>query len=175
MSGDLPVEVDVWRAIAGRRVFSGAASLRDMPRLLAALEGAEPDSLGVCRYRVGFDTDPLAGGYVELSVQAELPLRCQRSLERFGYPVRLEQRLAAVRDEGDEPGLPEGYEPLLVGEEGLVRPLDLIEDELILAIPAVPVKPGSVPVAASFEPSRQEIEASHPFAALARLKRNDER
>ena len=64
-------------------------------------------------------------------------------LKRFLQPVQLVQRLGLIREEADEAGLPEGYEPLLVPDDGMLRPAELVEDELILAVPVVPAMPGT--------------------------------
>ena len=74
-----------------------------------------------------------------------LPLTCQRSLEVFALPVSVDARLGFIVREEDEAGLPQDYEPLLIDPAGL-RPADVIEDELILALPLVPVKPGTIEI-----------------------------
>ena len=84
--------------------------------------------------------------YVEIRAQAELPLICQRSLQRFLLPVRIVQRLGLVTREEQEAELPEDYEMLVPEADGTIHPLELIEDELILAIPVVPMDPRSDPV-----------------------------
>jgi len=169
MSVDLPAELDVWRAVAGRRRFSGTLRLSALTRLRSML-GAGHDCDGLVEYLVSFDRDPLAGDCVELSVQAVLPLQCQRTLENFALPVKFVQRLGLIRDEEQEQGLPGGFEPVLVPESGLVAVADLIEDELILAVPAIPVKPGGEAVEASFGPNQEERAQASPFAALSALK-----
>ena len=60
-------------------------------------------------------------------------------MQRFLLPVHLVQRLGLVRDEDEEQALPPDYEALLVPEDGNLRPLDLVEDELVLAVPVVPL------------------------------------
>lgn len=169
MSADLPVELDVWKAVAGRREYVGSLPLAGFTRLI---ELVESERAGDCRvgYRVGFDRDPLAGPFAELQVEADLPLRCQRTLEVFVLPVRLHQRLGLLIDEDAEAALPEGYEPVLVPASGLIAARDLIEDELILAVPVIPVGPGSAPVEVRFEPKAEEIAAANPFAVLSSLK-----
>jgi uncharacterized protein len=103
---------------------------------------------------------------------AALPLICQRSLERFELPVHIDTRLGLITREADEAGLPEGYEPLLTAD-GALRLADVVEDELILAVPAVPVKPGSEYVERSWGDDAGEPETAppdNPFGALKKLK-----
>jgi len=161
--------------LAARRSFEGSVPLASMPRLADALE--QPD--GDCMFSLAFDRGELDVPYVEVRAQAGLPLLCQRSLQRFVLPVSVVQRLAMVREEGQEDALPEGYEALVLDADGAIRPLDLVEDELILAIPVVPVDPESEPVEGTWPASSQGdgekdgATRENPFAVLANLKKND--
>ena len=129
------------------------------------------DPEGDVRFTIDFDRDALQLPCVAVVAEAELPLQCQRSLQRFLLPVRVEQKLGLIRDEADEAALPEGYEPLLVPADGLLRPLDLVEDELILAMPVVPVGPGTDPLEGDWPQDAEEPRREHPFAALSALKK----
>lgn len=153
--------------VTAQRIFEGWLELSAMPRLAAALTSCE----GRCHYSLEFGRDTLGTGFVELQVEAALPLICQRSLEPFDLPVHVHQRLGMITDESQEAALPEGYEPILLEAGGNVRPLDLIEDELLLSIPAVPVQPGSESVEMTWPPEAPvEVSPVSAFAALARLK-----
>ncbi len=153
--------------VAARRQFEGALPLSAMSRL----GGSLADSEGECRFALEFGQDALQVPYVELSIEAGLPLVCQRSLERFVFPVKTVQRLGLIRDEADEAALPPGYEALLVPEDGLLRPADLVEDELVLAVPVVPLATDAAPVDRTWSAGEEEMQAASPFAALASLKK----
>ncbi|MBD8526173.1 YceD family protein [Pseudomarimonas arenosa] len=172
MSADLPDSVDAWRAVAGRRVFEGKLPLAAFKRLCESLADAD----GACVCRLSFDRDVFGVATVELEADAVLPLICQRSLERFMLPVSIRQRLGLVRDENEEMSLPGEVEPVLVGADGELKPLELVEDELILALPVVPMGPDGLVAelsnpAASDEPDEPK---QNPFAALAALKAKKE-
>lgn len=158
--------------VAARRGFEGVLPLASMKRLRGSLVDAEGD----VRVSIDFDRDALRVPYAELRIEAELPLECQRSLRRFLFPVQIVQRLGLVRDEAEDAGLPEGYEALLVPEDGMLRTAELVEDELILAVPVIPVAPGTEAMErdwpASADESAADSEAGKPFAALASLKTN---
>ena len=160
--------------LAARRSFEGEVPLKSMPRLCEALEQPE----GNCRYALQFDSGMLDVPHVEVRVQADLPLICQRSLQRFLLPVSVFQKLALVASEGQEDALPEGYEALIPDADGTIRPLELIEDELILAIPVVPVDPNSEPVEMTWSDAgadgddAAEEQKQNPFAVLANMKKN---
>lgn len=153
--------------VAAKRCFQGRLPLSGMSRLGQALVDTEGD----CRYEMEFGRDEaLDLRYVELSIETELPLQCQRTLERFLHPVKLVQRLGLITDEAQESALPEGMEPILLDTGGELRPAELIEDELILAIPVVPIDPRSTEVTAEWPAGVEDDETPNPFAALAALK-----
>jgi len=163
----VPESVDAWRMVAAQREFEGRIPLAAMTRLRDSLLDPEGD----VRYTLAFGTDALKLPYAELHIEAELPLECQSSLRRFVLPLRLVQRLGLIRDEADESALPEEYEALLVDADGMLKPAELVEDELILALPVVPVSPEAEAVEREFVPSAEETAQANPFAALAGLKK----
>ncbi|GAA4862658.1 YceD family protein [Luteimonas vadosa] len=171
MSAEVPEVVDAWRMVAARRGFEGRLPLASLSRLRDALVDAE----GEVEYSLQFDRDALQVPYVELRIEACLPLQCQRSLQRFLLPVVLTQRLGLLREggdaEADEAALPEGYEALQVAADGELRPAELVEDELILAVPVVPVDPASESVERDWPVQPDEEMRANPFSALAALKK----
>ena len=172
MSTDIPEILDAWRMVAARRGFTGRLPLSAMPRLRDALLDCE----GEVAFALQFDRDALQVPYVELRIDAALPLQCQRTLQRFELPVAIVQRLGLIAAGGDEEveeaALPEGYEALQVPEDGMLRPAELVEDELILAIPVVPVQPGSEAVERDWPVQADEELRANPFAALQGLKKH---
>jgi len=173
--GRVPEVLDAWRMVAARRGFEGSLPLSSLSRLRDVLcEGGPGEALGDVRFAIGFDRDALQVPYVELRIDAALPLECQRTLQRYLEPVHVVQRLGLIRDEADEAGLPEGYEPLLMPDDGMLRPAELVEDELILAVPVVPAMPGTEAMERDWPVQEEEQATSNPFAALAGLKKHDD-
>ncbi|WP_133498333.1 YceD family protein [Cognatilysobacter terrigena] len=167
----VPETLDAWRQVTARRGFEGRVPLASLQRLASLLEAPDGDAV----FSLDFDRDSLGVPYVEVRVEAELPLVCQRTLERFLLPVHIDQRMGLIRDEADEAGLTPGYEPLLVDPSGELETLALVEDELILAVPVVPVKPGTDAVEREWgDGPAVEAERPNPFAALAALKNKPE-
>ncbi|KFL37478.1 hypothetical protein N788_09805 [Arenimonas donghaensis DSM 18148 = HO3-R19] len=158
--------LDAWRMVAAKRLFDGRLPLSGMSRLRPVLADADGD----CRFEVEFGVDAMGMRYVDVRAEAELPLLCQRSLERFLHPVRINQRLGLVTDESQEAALPEGVEPLLLDASGELNPAGLVEDELILAVPVVPIDPASAELEAEWPEEAEVEEKPNPFAALAALK-----
>ena len=86
----------------------------------------------------------------------------------------MDTRLGLIRQERDEAGLPPDCEPLLVAEDGRLNPADVIEDELLLALPLIPVNPdSSLPdeVTGHDPDSAGEGHSESPFAVLRELKK----
>ena len=162
----VPDLLDAWRMVAGRRGVKGRAPLASLSRLADSLVDAD----GEVVYTLDFDTDDLQIPYVELRAAVDLPLLCQRTLTRFLFPVVITQRLGLIRQEADEAALPEEYEALLMPADGMLSPVELVEDELILAIPVVPVKPGTEAMEADWPIPADERERASPFSALSALK-----
>ena len=168
MSANVPELLDAWRMVAARRRFDGRVSLSELSRL----QGLVADTEGECSYALEFGRDEvLQVAYAELTVEAALPLVCQRSMQRFLLPVSLVQRLGLIRDEAGEAALPPEYEPLLMPDDGMLRPAELVEDELILALPVVPVSPEAEAVERDFAPTVEEAAQANPFAALSGWKK----
>lgn len=166
MSVDSSPALDIWRMVSARRVLEGELPLAELPRLSSLLDDAE----GSARYRIEFGRDALEVPFAKLSIEAGLPLVCQRSLQPFVQQIEIEQTLGLIRDEAGEAALPPGYEAMLVPEDGRINAAELVEDELILAVPLIPVSPGSESVERDWPVREEEAAATNPFAALSALK-----
>ncbi|WP_426689305.1 YceD family protein [Rhodanobacter ginsengiterrae] len=156
--------------VSARRSFEGTLPVATMPRLCEALADTE----GLLHFELDFGRDELGISYVDVRATASLNLLCQRTLEPFALPVTVDTRLGLIRLERDEAGLPPDCEPLLVAEDGRLNPRDVIEDELLLALPLVPVNPdSSLPdEVISQEPETSgEGQRENPFAVLRELKK----
>ena len=170
MFAPLPELIDPWRAVEAGAEFRGSLSLARMARLRESLR--EPT--GEARFRLTFTRDPEGRGVLDGEIEARLILTCQRCLEALEYPVRTTLDLVLVSGLDEAGLLPEDLDPLLVPEEPL-RLADLIEDELLLALPQIARhEPGDCPVggepwtAASDE--RRAGEGVNPFAVLGALR-----
>jgi len=168
MSSRLPNLLDPWRAVDNRSVLAGRLPLSSLTRLCALLL----DAAGDVAFRLVFFRDEEHRAVLRCEVTATLKLRCQRCLESLDHRVDTVVSLGLVSSIDEERGLPEPYDPLLVGD-GPIRPRDLIEDEMLLALPQVPMHDPGVCATGEHEvdsaPAR--VDSAGPFAALAGLKR----
>jgi uncharacterized protein len=158
--------------VTARRSFEGTLPIAALTRLRGMLAG----DVGVVEYELDFGRDSLGISYVDVRVRASLIVTCQRSLEPFALPVTVDTRLGLIKLERDEAALPPEYEPLLVAEDGRLSPADVIEDELLLALPLVPVNPeSSLPDEVTSHELEEDISdqgrSENPFAVLRELKK----
>lgn len=167
MNNVLPESVDAWRMVQARRSFQGSLPLASLPRLRGSLAASD----GAVDFDLEFGKDDLGVAHLRVRADATLPLTCQRTLEVFRLPVHVDARLGLIVQEADEAALPGGYEPLLT-TDGAVHLADVVEDELILALPVVPVKPGAEYQEPAFAGTVQDdaTESKNPFAVLQNLK-----
>ena len=170
MPADWTRPVDVERLADVGESREGEVALASLPRLAADLARSEGHAVA----RIDFARErgqPVA----RISVRARVPLRCQRCLQPVWIDCDTHSTLWLVTDpakaevgEGNEMGL----EPTLAAG-GRVALSELVEEELLLAVPLVPrhedVRECGVAVEAAAPPPREDEAAQRPFAGLGEL------
>lgn len=163
MSEKATALLDVYRLAHTGRGLSGVSPVSAFARLKSLLAS----DAGELRWSLDFGIDELSAPYCDVNIDGSLFLQCQRTLDTFEYGLAVATRLALVK--ADDDGTGSRYEPLLVDPAGM-RALQIVEDELILAIPLVPVAPGTEPVVAASAAPGEGTVTNNPFAVLNRLK-----
>ena len=169
----LPHQIDPFRlAEAGARL-SGHLPLRQFQRLRQVLA----DDTGELAVKLDFDVDELGVPVVLGRIHATLLLTCQRCLEAFAFPVDAQIELAWVKTEQEADKLPLRYEPYVV-EAAPLQLNDVIEDELLLALPQIPMHPEADCPASTLLKQRDKVTdepepKANPFAVLAQLKHDE--
>lgn len=167
MSRDFPAHADPMDLVQARREFEGTWPLARFERAADLLASDE----GELHFRLAFDRDEIGTPYVDVELSGAPILMCQRTMAPFAFELQRHSRLGLIAHEREEAALPEGYEPLLLGSEPIGL-MDIVEDELILAIPLVPKAPGEA-VDTTFgdaDEAEEEQARPSPFAALEALK-----
>lgn len=172
MSRDFPDWIDVDRAAHARRQFAGRARLEWLQRALDQLE--LPASEDEIEFEIRAFVDDQAQPRLSVAIHGRVPMRCQRTLKRYWQPVDSRSEVAVVASESELARLPDALEPKLV-PNGRVRLMELVEDELLLALPLVPRDPSSQPVERTVgnwidSSSKADSNRQSPFAALEALK-----
>lgn len=132
-----------------------------------------PAGLAVAR----FEFQQVAGmPAVQATVEATALLRCQRCLQPVGCPLESTARLVFVTGDAEAARVPEGWEAITV-DPHRVELAALVEDELLLSLPIVPLHAGTAqcrPAAALVDTAEMPepepaIATQRPFAALKNL------
>jgi uncharacterized protein len=157
-------------------VIEGPVEGTRMPRLSSAIaQTVEPASVS-CQFR----RDEEGRYVVEVQVAMRVLVPCQRCLEDMTIDLEAHSLLAAVWNDEQAAALPARYDPLIT--EGETNLWQLVEDELLLALPAYNYHRdrhcgeqtgramGGETAAVSASPPEEKV---NPFSVLAALK-NDE-
>jgi uncharacterized protein len=124
--------IDGFEFAAAGAKQQGFWAVGDFPRLRDMLVS----DAGEIRYEIEGTRDALGRPALRVRIRGALQLRCQRCLEPMRFDVDSDEILvlAATQEEIDaEPTDPETPDRLLAADEVRVR--ELLEDELILALP----------------------------------------
>ncbi|MDO9358771.1 MAG: YceD family protein [Polaromonas sp.] len=150
--------------------------LSNMERLAAEVQGPAPDiavnwrAVGELRSQAGVEDDV----WLRLEAKASLPLTCQRCMGAVATPVTIDQWYRFVADEDTAMAEDDASEEDLLVMEPQFDLLAVVEDELLMALPLVPMHE-TCPVSPVFSAGEAEMapeEAKpHAFAALAQLKK----
>ncbi len=160
----LPETVEpVGLADAGRS-FRGEIAIAAFARLRPLLADTE----GGLRVALVFRRDERRLRVLTGRIEGRLNLICQRCLQALEFPLQLEFSLGIVASEAEIDRLPQGYEPLLANGE-LLRTAEVIEDEILLLIPAVPMHAGESRCESGYR-NRPAQEKDNPFSILEKLK-----
>ena len=170
-NGPIPPHVDP-RKLADRGVtFQGEMPLAELSRLCDPLA----DTGGAVRAKLSFERDERHAVVIHSLLEAEVKMVCQRCLDIVTLPIHSECDYAVIKEGGNSQAVPKGYDVLELGEDPLDL-LALVEDELLLALPIVPVhdpKDCQQPAGANQpDPTEDEVTRSNPFSVLAQLKRD---
>jgi uncharacterized protein len=124
--------------------FQGEARVSEMLSIkdgLAARASGRLDGVvlndPLVRFEFRFSRNEVGHRLIEGSVDTVVELVCQRCLEPVVVEIHAEIMLGVLNNEQDVGKLPESTEPLVLGESP-VWLADLIEDEILLALPVVP-------------------------------------
>ena len=135
MSESLQARLALEELARTRRRLHGHVDAREFSNRVGDTLGVDAQQGGV---EYEFEFSPAPGETVAIAgrLEARLTARCQRCLENFELALEVPVRLVAATDEGGVPQPPPGWE---VSEHGMrPRLIDLVEEELLLALPLAP-------------------------------------
>lgn len=172
-----PFRLDVAAFAKAGCQLEGRWSLAQFDRLIeSALSDALAPRAGEVVWRARGESRAMRGGetqvWLHLAAATELPLECQRCLKPVDTALQIERSFLFVQGEDAAAQLDADSDDDVLA---LTRALDLrelIEDELLLALPIVPRhEQCPEPLVAATDDAEEVEEKANPFAALAALKR----
>jgi uncharacterized protein len=124
---------DIDRLADGHADLDFVIPLNVLPRLQAKLAGAGGSVHGVAHFSRAAGL-PIA----QLDIEGAAELTCQRCLAPMPWRIESSSRVALIASEKQADRVPEDLEPVLA-EDDRLRLRDLVEEELLLALPIVPL------------------------------------
>lgn len=172
-AGTLPQHIDVQKWADREAAIHQVFPLSGFTRLTqGALDDAGDVAVDV---RVHRDAQGLF--VVEGHMATTLHLTCQRCLEPVAAAIETALQLWLLRSEGQAELLPEDADYLVLDDEGGLALADALEDELILALPLVPMHADceAYPVDDGSVAPEAAPQRPNPFQVLAALKGRSEK
>lgn len=171
-----PRRLDVAAFAAAGGTLSGEWPLSDFARLPEAPDEARSSVADPVRWQADGRMARLVGVGLQpalhLRAQAKLVLRCQRCLGPLSAIVQAERHIGFVDGEDAAAALDAESDDDVLARVPALDLRELVEDELLLALPLVPrhdVCPDPLPLR---DPEDAALsDAGNPFAALAALRR----
>lgn len=168
-----PRRLDVRAFAEAGATLEGELDQAALPRLQEGLLATDLAPAPV-RWRATGEQRPVAGGgpetWLVLRADTQVTLACQRCLQPMAETLEIDRRFRFVEGEDEAARLDEELEDDVLAASRAFDLLELLEDELILALPLVPrheTCPQPLPQAVG----APEEAKPNPFAALAALRR----
>lgn len=162
----LPTAIEPYKWADRAAHVEADVPLASFPRLCEGLTQTE----GVVRVRCRFERDAQHVAWLRGELETAVTLTCQRCMEDMVLPVAVTVELALVHDEDYAERLADDADYLVAPEQGLVL-ADILEDELLLAIPYIPAHEDCDLGVRSVEAAPAEVHRENPFQVLAALKK----
>ncbi len=171
MLSSLPRAADLYQLAAAGKSYTGRIDPSEFQRLFSAVHRAGRRVEISLRFGVEEGVHYLRG-----ELDTELVVLCQRCMAPLDLPLGSRFLLGLVRSAGEEPLLPDRFEPFLVEQ----REMDLhalVEDELLLSLPLVPRHPAGECLQPPYGGGGREAGSGRqrPFAVLAGLAARGEK
>jgi uncharacterized protein len=159
--------IDGFEFAAAGATQQGVWPLSDFPRLRDVLAA----DAGEVAYEISGVRDERDRPALRLKVRGTLRLRCQRCLEPMPFEVQTDETLvlaATLAEIHAEPADAHAPDRVVAGREMALR--ELIEDELILAVPYAPRHEDCTPAVPG--DGEEAAEKVSPFAGLRGMMRS---
>ena len=165
----LPLTIDPRRSAQRLLMCEGYFELIGLDRLLAISEKSSEQ----VNVKMNFDVDEQGLIVISGNASTKVSLTCQRCTEAYEEQLNVEFCFSPVKNEEDASHLPSEYDAVELDENGEVNLRDLVEDELILAVPLIPkhkLEDCSADADTTWGKLPEVVEKPNPFDLLKQLK-----
>ena len=179
-SSHRPDRLDVRSFAQDAAQLSGTLLLSKLERLAQDLYLVDADLASkTLQWEASGRSVPISGGaaqpWLHLKISLHAPMQCQRCLSAVEMPVEIARDFRFVKNEEEANAQDDDAEEELLVTSKQFNLLELIEDEVIMALPFAPVHevcPVAVKLASSSEEFEEALVAKpNAFAALGVLKK----
>ena len=165
----LPIMINPRKSAQRRLVCDGFFEVSGMTRLLDVCTPCNEQM----QVNVNFDVNDLGLNVISGTGSLSVALICQRCTESLVIDLDIEFTLSPAKNDEAAEALPSYYDAIELDENGEVNLLELVEEELILAIPLIAKHEPSkcqAPVDSVWGELPEELEKPNPFDVLKKIK-----
>lgn len=166
----LPKRLDAIKFADSETVLSGSLDVNLFKRFQDAVE----DVNGPVDFKLAFQRDAEDHMFIDGECSTRVTMVCQRCLNAVVLGVRGEFQVGLAFSDEKAKHLPKQYEPAIMDSNGSIDSFELVEDELILALPMFAYHAdGECEIKqpkAETEPVEVTEKKDNPFAVLQQLK-----
>lgn len=164
MSNSMTGFVDPLKMAKMGQSLHGVIKVAAMPRVIKLLASNE----GEVAYSLEFSNDEDGRCFIVGSISGGLSMNCQRCLATFVHEIECSFTVSPVLNDEEARVLTKEYDPVIVVDAKLALD-ELIEDELILALPIVVMHDQNHPNCKELVTTKEQ-ELTNPFQILQELK-----
>lgn len=146
--------------------LQGSISIGNLERLHSYLAHTSGELAYLISGMLDGDDKPL----LEISINGDIDLICQRCLKKMQYTLNIKTRLILAQSEHELSRYDDDIFVEAIYASNELDALALIEDEIILSLPISPRHQDTNCHLSSKDKIHSTIDKEHPFAALASLK-----
>lgn len=164
----MPGSIDPHKLAKNQQSLQGKIEVATMERVCKLLANTQ----GIVNYSMQFSQDTEGYTCIAGKLDCILTQLCQRCLREFTQAITSSFLISPVKNDADAKQLPGEYEPVTLLMDGKLNPVEIIEDELILALPIVPMHPYGAAecIEMAEEPVEDKAqELNNPFQVLQKL------
>ena len=168
----IPITLHPGKAAQHRLSYDGIVPLEKLTRL----RGVVQEEVGEIAVKIQCKNDEQGLVVISGNLSTHVTVTCQRCNDDLGLDLDQDFMYSPVGLDAESDDLPEVYDEVALDENGEINVFELIEDELILAVPLVPTHNeascnySSKP--ASFGVLKAEDDKPNPFDILKQLKKD---